>query len=252
MNSVVRRHRNVFVSLLASETPHLLPHLEDVTLAPNQRLQRAGERIEYIYIPHNSVIALVASGTPSVEFAMLGYEGILGGAAGFGVSDAICDATVRIGGSASRLTPDRLQAALSESDVLRRAVTAGEATLAMKAQHAAVCNTLHPVEARLCHLLLELSDRLESDELPVTQAALADALGVQRTTVTLVIGKLQSSGALACGRGRIRVADAAALGQNTCSCHDHGRRLAAKLVPARREPVVSPVPGGDGAGVALV
>jgi hypothetical protein len=122
----------------------------------------------------------------------------------------------------------------------------------MKAQHAAVCNTLHPVEARLCHLLLELSDRLESDELPVTQAALADALGVQRTTVTLVIGKLQSSGALACGRGRIRVADSAALVQNTCSCHDHGRRLAAKLVPARREPVVSPVVGADGAGVALV
>jgi CRP-like cAMP-binding protein len=252
MNSVVRRNRNVFVSLLASETPHLLPHLEDITLAPNQRLQRAGERIDHIYLPHNSVIALVASGTPSVEFAMLGHEGILGGAAGFGVSDAICDATVRIGGSASRLTPDRLQTALSESEVLRRAVTAGEATLAMKAQHAAVCNTLHPVEARLCHLLLELSDRLESDELPVTQAALADALGVQRTTVTLVIGKLQSSGALACGRGRIRVADSAALVQNTCSCHDHGRRLAAKLVPARREPVVSPVVGADGAGVALV
>jgi CRP-like cAMP-binding protein len=239
MNSVMRRNRNQFVSMFASEAPQLLPHLEDVMLAPSQRLHRAGERIDYVYLPHNSVISLVASGTPSVEFAMLGYEGILGAAAGFGVSDAICDSIVRIGGSASRLRPDRLQSALSESERLRTAVVACEATLAMKAQHAAACNTLHPVEARLCHLLLEMSDRLESDELPITQASLADSLGVQRTTVTLVVGKLQGSGAISCGRGRIRVIDPGVLAQNTCACHHHSRRLASKLAPlsVERAPV---------------
>jgi CRP-like cAMP-binding protein len=244
MNLVLRRNRNRFVSLLASEAPYLLPHLEDVTLTANQRLQRAGERIDYVYLPHSSVIALVGSGSPGVEFGMLGHEGILGGSAGFGVPEAICDAIVRIGGNASRLAPERLQAALSESEALRTAVAASEAMLAMKAQHAAVCNTLHPVEARLCHALLELSERLESDELPVTQASLADSLGVQRTTVTLVIGKLQNSGAIACGRGRIRVVDAAALEQHTCACHDHGRRLASKLVPAMRETIATPVRAG--------
>lgn len=251
MNSIMRRSRNRFVSLLASEAPYLLPHLEDVRLAPNQRLQRAGERTEYIYLPHTSVIALVACGSPCVEFGMLGHEGILGGAAAFGVSDAISDAVVRIGGDASRLAPQRLQAALSESETLRTAVAACEATLAMKAQHTAVCNTLHPVEARLSHLLLELSDRLESDELPITQASLADSLGVQRTTVTLVIGKLQSSGAIACGRGRIRVIDADALTKITCSCHDHSRRLAAKLASAAHEPAGTAVNNG-GAAAALV
>jgi len=248
MNSGLRRNRNRFVSLLANRAPHLLPHLEDVTLTANQRLQRAGERIDYVYFPHNSVIALVGSGSPGVEFGMLGHEGILGGSAGFGIPEAICDATVRIGGTASRLAPEKLQAALSESEALRTAVAACDAALAMKAQHTAVCNTLHPVEARLCHLLLELSERLESDELPITQASLADSLGVQRTTVTLVIGKLQSLGAIACGRGRIRVLDAAALEQNTCVCHEHSRRLASKLVPVIREPLASPM----AAGAALI
>lgn len=237
MNSVVRRNRNRFISLLAAEAPNLLAQLEDVMLPANQRLQRAGERVEHVYFPHNSVIALVASGSPAVEFAMLGHEGALGGAAAFGVSEAICDAVVRIGGTASRLAPGRLQAALAESETLRTAVAASDATLAMKAQHTAVCNTLHPVDARLCHLLLELSDRLESDELPITQASLADSLGVQRTTVTLVIGKLQSSGAIVCGRGRIRVVDPAALEQNTCACHEHSRRLASKLAPPARDAV---------------
>jgi len=237
MNSVVRRNRNRFISLLANEAPNLLAQLEDVMLPANQRLQRAGERVEYVYFPHNSVIALVASGSPAVEFGMLGHEGLLGGSAAFGVPEAICDAVVRIGGTASRLSPGRLQAALAESETLRTAVAASDATLAMKSQHAAVCNTLHPVDARLCHLLLELSDRLESDELPITQALLADSLGVQRTTVTLVVGKLQSSGAIACGRGRIRVVDPAALEQNTCSCHEHSRRLASKLIVPVREPV---------------
>ena len=241
MNSVMRRSRNQFVSILASEAPQLLPYLEDVMLMPNQRLHRAGERIDYVYLPHKSVISLVASGTPSVEFAMVGCEGILGGAAGFGVADAICDSVVRIGGNASRLTPDRLQSVLSESERLRTAVAACEATLAMKAQHAAACNTLHPVEARLCHLLLEMSDRLESDELPITQASLADSLGVQRTTVTLVVGKLQASGAISCGRGRIRVIDPAVLVQNTCACHDHSRRLASKLAPFPTELAATPV-----------
>jgi CRP-like cAMP-binding protein len=244
MNSVVRRNRNRFVSLLANEAPYLLPYLEDVTLTANQRLQRAGERIDYVYFPHNSVIALVSSGSPGVEFGMLGHEGILGGSAGFGIPEAICDATVRIGGSASRLAPEKLQAAISENEAVRTAVAACDATLAMKAQHAAVCNTLHPVEARLCRVLLELSERLESDELPVTQASLADSLGVQRTTVTLVIGKLQSSGAITCGRGRIRVVDAAALEQITCACHEHGRRIASKLAPLVREPVATPVRAG--------
>jgi CRP-like cAMP-binding protein len=244
MNLVLRRNRNRFVSLLANEAPDVLPHLQDLTLTTNQRLQRAGERIDYVYFPHTSVIALVASGSPSVEFGLLGHEGILGGAAGFGIPDAICDATVRIGGSASRLAPERLQAALAESEALRNAVAACDATLAMKAQHTAVCNTLHPVEARLCHLLLELSDRLESDELPVTQASLADSLGVQRTTVTLVVGKLQNSGAITCGRGRIRVIDAGALEQNTCACHEHGRRLASKLVPQVREPAAALIRAG--------
>jgi CRP-like cAMP-binding protein len=163
------------------------------------------------------------------------------------VPDAICDAVVRVGGSASRLAPERLQAALADSGALRTAVAACDAALAVKAQHAAVCNTLHPVEARLCHLLLELSHRLASDELPLTQASLAESLGVQRTTVTLVVGKLQTSGALACARGRIRVLDPAALEQNACACHDHSRRLALKFAPAVREQAASPVALGAAA-----
>ena len=56
----------------------------------------------------------------------------------------------------------------------------------MLVSQVAGCNALHQVSARLCRWLLQTRDRNDSDVLPLTHFFLAEMLGVQRTTVTLL------------------------------------------------------------------
>src|SRR5258708_40241459 len=66
----------------------------------------------------------------------------------------------------------------------------------MQFQHVAACNALHPVEARMARWLLHIRDRIDGNAISLTQEALSQLLGVRRTTVTLVVGKLRASGAV--------------------------------------------------------
>ncbi len=58
----------------------------------------------------------------------------------------------------------------------------------------AVCNRHHSVDQQLCRWLLLSLDRLESNELTMTQELIANMLGVRREGVTEAAGKLQADG----------------------------------------------------------
>jgi CRP-like cAMP-binding protein len=220
MLSTLKRKRNEFLAVLEAELPDVTSRLEDIVFRPGQSLQRAGEPIVYVYLPHDGVVSLLAPGTAGLEFAMVGHEGLVGGASAFGLSDAHCNAMVRVAGSGSRLRAEHLQAAVAANERVRGALARCNEAVTLQAQQTAACNALHSVEARLCRWLLELHDRVETSELPVTQASLADSLGVQRTTVTLALGKLQETGALVCRRGRIQLLDTPQIVQSACACYD--------------------------------
>jgi hypothetical protein len=81
------------------------------------------------------------------------------------------------------------------------------------------CNALHPVQARMARWLLHLRDRIDHDVLPLTQDALSQILGVQRTTVTLLMRNLRASGAIRSDRrGQIEI-DRSRLAAAACECH---------------------------------
>ena len=58
----------------------------------------------------------------------------------------------------------------------------------------AVCNRHHALDQQLCRWLLLSLDRLQSDELVMTQELIANMLGVRREGVTEAAGKLQRDG----------------------------------------------------------
>jgi CRP-like cAMP-binding protein len=70
-------------------------------------------------------------------------------------------------------------------------------------QQIAACNAAHGLEERLCRWLLQTRDLLASDTLPPTQEFLAQMLGVQRSSVTMVARKPQESGLIRYKRGLI-------------------------------------------------
>jgi hypothetical protein len=91
------------------------------------------------------------------------------------------------------------------------------------------CNALHGVRQRCCRWLLQTQDRVGSREFLLKQNFLAIMLGVQRPTVTLVMGTLQDSGLIATRYGRIRVLQRKRLENASCECYEviraHFRRL---------------------------
>ena len=82
-----------------------------------------------------------------------------------------------------------------------------------------VCNRLHSVEQQLCRWLVLSHDRVDTDELIMTQELIADMLGVRREVVTVAAGHLQDVGAISDVRGRIQIRDRQKLGETACDCY---------------------------------
>jgi Mn-dependent DtxR family transcriptional regulator len=82
--------------------------------------------------------------------------------------------------------------------------------------------------------LLRARDLAGTDTLHFTQEYLAEMLGVQRTSVTVVAHTLQSAGLIKYSRGKIQILDAEALHDSACECYETVKRHYARLLgPAK-------------------
>jgi CRP-like cAMP-binding protein len=105
-----------------------------------------------------------------------------------------------------------------------------QALLTQMAQ-TAVCNRHHSLDQQLCRWLLLSLDRLQGDELVMTQELIANMLGVRREGVTEGAVRLQKAGLIAYVRGRITVLDRTGLELRTCECYAVVKREYARLLP---------------------
>jgi CRP-like cAMP-binding protein len=78
---------------------------------------------------------------------------------------------------------------------------------------------VHGVKQRCCRWLWQTQDRVGSSEFLLKQDFLAIMLGVQRPTVTLVMGTLQDGGLITTRYGRIRVLKRKQLERASCACY---------------------------------
>jgi CRP-like cAMP-binding protein len=78
---------------------------------------------------------------------------------------------------------------------------------------------LHPVEERLARWLLMTHDRVDGDDLLLTQQILSEMLGVRRASVSVTAGALQRAGLIRYSRGRVTVRDRAGLEAAACECY---------------------------------
>ena len=86
-------------------------------------------------------------------------------------------------------------------------------------QQSLVCNTQHPVEARLARWLLRVRDVTGSDSFVLTQEYIAEMLGVGRTSVSIVAHTLQQAGLISYRRGHITIENIEALQDTACECY---------------------------------
>jgi CRP-like cAMP-binding protein len=209
-------------ALPASDLDLLGPELETIALDQDAVLSQAGDDIEYVFFPHSGAILLMidmADGN-TVATAAIGREGAVGTLSVLGPSPSAITAVVRAPGTASRIPASRFHAAFSRSPAIRHAVQIHIRSMLMQFQLGAACNALHPVEARMARWLLQLSDRIDDDVLPLTQQTLAQILGVRRTTVTLLMRNLRARGAIRSDRRGLVEIDRARLAAAACECHN--------------------------------
>jgi CRP-like cAMP-binding protein len=119
----------------------------------------------------------------------------------------------------SYIPADRFESAVSEHLALRDIIAKYNEVLLAETQQIAACNAVHPAEGRLCRWLLQTRDRIESDDLPLTQEFLSQMLGVRRTTVTLAAKTLQAAGLIDYRRGKIKILDGPGLEAVVCECY---------------------------------
>jgi CRP-like cAMP-binding protein len=226
--------RNHFLSRLSQTDLALLaPHLTAFDMRVGEYLHRTGEPVDHVVFPTEGVVAIVigAGKQPTIEAALIGQEGIIGGLSAAAGLPAMSDARIRVPGRAYRVPAEAFRDALDVSARMRSLAQRYESAAIAQIQQSALCNAAHSVEARICRWLLEIHDRCEGDRVPLTQDALAQMIGVRRTTVTLVAAKLQQAGAFRCRRGLVYLSGRELLERHSCACYGRMQKLTKDLFP---------------------
>jgi CRP-like cAMP-binding protein len=216
--------------LLAALEPEVLasfePQLEKMDLPAGQVLYEAGEEVRYAYFPQDAMISLVTilQDGGVVEMGVFGREGVIGFVGAVTNRRAFGRYLVQLPGSASRMPVTALQEAFDTHPGVRSLFMRYIEVLLEQTFQIVACNAVHGVEARCCRWILTTQDRVGKSDLPLTHEFLAEMLGVQRPTVSIVTRTLQTAGLITQRRGGITVVDRAGLEDAACECHAKIRR----------------------------
>jgi CRP-like cAMP-binding protein len=199
----------------------ILRSLQPVTFALGKVLYESGAQMEHIYFPTTSVVSLLYTmedGT-TAEMGLAGNDGIVGVALFLGGDTTPNRAVVQVAGEAFKMTAKTLREEFARGGPLQRVLLRYTQALITQISQTAVCNRLHPVEKRLCRWLLLCHDRVDSDELQMTQEFISNMLGGRRESVTVAAGHLQDAGLIHYSRGQISILDRKGLEATTCECY---------------------------------
>jgi CRP-like cAMP-binding protein len=221
----------LLASLPRSQFNLFVPHLTVVTLAQGAVVFETGDEVDQIYFPHNGMFSLLAvmRDGKAIETATVGREGVIGAMAGLGLYTSLVRVVVQLPLVASKIAASQFRKVVAASEAVRDLSIHFNEVLLTQARITAACNALHPVEARFCRWLLQSADRAASETITLTQELLAEMLGVRRTSVTEVAGKLQHEGVITYSRGVIKILDRDGLERLSCECYqtliDHSATL---------------------------
>lgn len=216
--------------LPARERRRLLERCERVELVRLCPLGQPGEALSHAYFPRSGFISLLVGvdQTP-IEVGMVGAETVLGAERVLGEAPLPWRAVVQGEGSGWRIEMPTLDTLLKTSPVLARLLCRSQLVRLHQLALVPSCVRFHRIEQRLARWLLMCLDRTQGDSFAVTQAFMAQMLGVRRVGITVAASELQRRGVIAYRRGRLTVLQREALEASACSCYAADRRLEAAL-----------------------
>ena len=217
-----RSRNRLLAALPARDFAVIEPHLDLVTLPRGKVLFEPGDDVVTTYFPCQRTmmsLLIVTRDGREVEAATIGREGAVGGIVSEGHKPAFGRAVVQVGGEALVIPTSDLEAAKTGSARFRDLFSRYADALIAQMMQSVACNALHPTEARAARWLLAAHDRTGEGVIHLTQESLAEMLGVQRTTVTLVTSTLAGKGLIRNHRGGVEILDRPSLERAACECY---------------------------------
>jgi len=215
------RQNHLLDALPAAEYERLFPQLERVAMPLGEVLYESGGELRHAYFPATCIVSLlyVMEDGASAEIAVVGNEGLIGVGLFMGGGSMPNRAVVQSAGYGYRLRAALVQQECGRNGPLLRLLLRYTQALITQMAQTAVCNRHHSVDQQLCRWLLLSLDRLDSNELTMTQELIANMLGVRREGVTEAAGKLQRAGLIDYRRGHITVLNRTGLEARACECY---------------------------------
>jgi CRP-like cAMP-binding protein len=233
------------VSTLCSSHNHLLSCLPDdtwrrwsaqmelVDLPLGHVLYEPGNAMQHVYFPLDAIVSLlyVLEDGASAEIAVVGNEGLVGVSIFMGGESTTSRGVVQSSGKGLRMRGQTIKAEFDAQPAVMHLLMRYTQALITQMAQTAVCNRHHTVDQQLCRWLLMSLDRLQGNELVMTQELIANMLGVRREGVTESALKLQRAGLIRYARGHITVLDRPRLEERTCECYKVVKAEYDRLLP---------------------
>ncbi|MFC3077703.1 Crp/Fnr family transcriptional regulator [Phenylobacterium terrae] len=222
MAAAAAESNSILKALEAGPGARFLPRFQRVPLRRGAVLHYPGEPAEAVCFPLSGLVAVMSDSADgeSVQTGMVGCEGAVGAFEAYVGGRFASKYVVQVGGEALRLGAATFRELCREALDFRQRMERYFEFLLTESRVLVMCNALHGVEARLARSILEALERsCIEGPLPLTQEALAQMLGAQRTTVAVAMSRLQRAGLVRSGRGAVTVPDRAALERLACRCH---------------------------------
>src|SRR5690349_23774337 len=187
------RENRLLAALPDDDYQRLLPQLGNVSFALGEVVYEFGGQLDYVYFPTTAIVSLLYTmeNGSSAEMGLTGNDGVVGIALFMGGGTMPNRAVVQSAGGAVKMKAKVLQDEFAKGGKFHYLLLRYTQALITQISQTAVCNRLHSVELQLCRWLLLSHDRLNTDELIMTQELIAGMLGVRREGVTVAAGRMR-------------------------------------------------------------
>jgi CRP-like cAMP-binding protein len=223
----VIRHSTSAHNLLLDRLPkevfdRIENQLTPVSLVRSQIIHRPGDKIQHLYFPTTCMISVTITMNDgrTVEAGAIGSREVAGINAFMGGREVTqTEYIVQLPGDAIKIGIEPMKAEFDRNTEMRDLMLKyTQAFIAQISQNVA-CNRLHGINQRFARWLLEVRDRVQSDEFPLTHEFIAEMLGVRRAGVSEASAKLTTMGLIDQKRGKIRIKDLPQLLKISCECY---------------------------------
>ena len=209
-------------SLEPVEFERVAKNLTRMQLRQKEVVYKPNEPIAHVFFPETTVLCLMTlmSNGDTIEAATVGREGASWISATVGAPSMPCETIVAIEGAALRLPIVDLDRAMKEDEHFRDVLTEYSHALLIASMRTSACNGLHRLQERCARWILTTVDRVGSDRFSVTKDFLAQLLGTNRPTVSVMVSVFEKAGMLSVDGRWVTVADRRRLKEAACECYE--------------------------------